>query len=198
MLAAGHPFTYRDVATRAAVCRLGPTVARELFGQESPLGQEVRAGATRLKVVGVLGRQGANAMGLDQDDLLLARWTTVKCDLTGQAAAGRPGADPKADPVVKVTSLNQFYPGARAGLYPPPSPTEQAGAPSPVGLASVDQILVQARSLTDVEPAARQVREVLRERHKIARGEPDDFSIRDRLGELKALGAGQAVAEPAP
>jgi macrolide transport system ATP-binding/permease protein len=193
-LAAGRPFTDRDVETRAAVCLLGPTVARELFGEESPLGKEVRVQAARLQVVGVLGRKGANAMGLDHDDLLIAPWTTVKFRILGQTA--KPGADARTDPAQKVNSLSQFYPSQQVSVYPPPTP--QAGAPSPERLASVDQILVQARSLKHVEPAARQVREILRERHRLAAGEPDDFNIRDSLELLKALGVGKAVAAPAP
>src|SRR5262249_39543168 len=65
-LAAGQPFSARDVTDRAAVCLLGQTVARELFDNESPVGKEVRIKNVALKVVGVLERKGPNALGIDR------------------------------------------------------------------------------------------------------------------------------------
>jgi hypothetical protein len=92
-LAAGRPFTGKDVADRAPVCLVGRTVARELFGGESPLGKEVRFKNGSWKVLGVLQSKGPNAMGLDRDDIVLLPWTTLSSALgrgkdSGKSAAG--------------------------------------------------------------------------------------------------------------
>ncbi len=67
----GQAFTERDVRDVAMVCVLGQTVARELFDEQSPIGQEVYVNDVPLRVIGVLSRKGADIIGEDQDDLLL-------------------------------------------------------------------------------------------------------------------------------
>ena len=84
----GEPFTERDVNDSAMVCLLGQTLARELFDERSPVGQEVYVNDVPLRVLGVLSRKGADIIGEDQDDLLVAPWTTVKFRIS--AIAGSP------------------------------------------------------------------------------------------------------------
>ena len=73
----GEFFTDQDVKAAAKVCILGKTVADNLFPETSPVDQTVRIRSVPFKVVGVLTKKGQNAMGQDQDDVILAPYTTV-------------------------------------------------------------------------------------------------------------------------
>ena len=79
----------------------------------------------------------------------------------------------------QVNTLNQIYPNTQQSLYPIPSATQQADTPQPVRFVNVDQILVAARASEQIPAAIQQVTALLRERHHIRPGEPDDFTIRD-------------------
>jgi ABC-type antimicrobial peptide transport system permease subunit len=190
----GQPFSDRDVRNGNLVCLLGQTIVRELFGEESPLNKEVRVQNVSLKVVGVLSRKGANMMGIDQDDILLAPWTTIKYRIAGTSATtSNQSAAVIADPTQKVNSLNQLYPTQQTGLYPVPSATQAADTPQPIRFTNVDQILVRAESELDIRTAIRQITELLHERHHIRAGQPDDFNIRDMTEISKALGSTAAL-----
>jgi ABC-type antimicrobial peptide transport system permease subunit len=71
-LAQGDMFSERDVRNASKVCVLGQRLVRELFQGENPIGKEVRIQNVSFRVIGVLTAQGANMMGMDQDDVLLA------------------------------------------------------------------------------------------------------------------------------
>jgi putative ABC transport system permease protein len=73
----GEYFSEQDVKGAAKVCVLGRTVADNLFPESSPIGQTVRLRNMPAKVIGVLSKKGQNAMGQDQDDIILAPYTTV-------------------------------------------------------------------------------------------------------------------------
>ena len=78
----GEFYTDQDVKGAAKVCVLGRTVADNLFPESSPVGQNVRIRNVPFKVIGVLTKKGQNAMGQDQDDVVLAPYTTVTRRLT--------------------------------------------------------------------------------------------------------------------
>ncbi|MCU0834500.1 MAG: ABC transporter permease [Chromatiaceae bacterium] len=82
-LAEGDPFTERHVAAAAHVCVLGQTVARELFGLVSPVGEVIIIRGLACRVLGVLAAKGANAWGVDQDDSILAPLSMVQRKLLG-------------------------------------------------------------------------------------------------------------------
>jgi putative ABC transport system permease protein len=126
----GEYFSEQDVKGAAKVCVLGRTVADALFPESSPVGQNIRLRNMPAKVIGVLAKKGQNAMGQDQDDIILAPYTTV---------------------------LRRFshFPYLR-------------------------QILISATSPTSIPEAERQIRELLRMRHKIAFYDQDDFTIRNQ------------------
>lgn len=75
----GNMFTAQDIRKAAKVCIVGQTVVDNLFSAgEDPLGKTIRFGKIPLKIVGVLDAKGYNTMGMDQDDLILAPYTTVQ------------------------------------------------------------------------------------------------------------------------
>ncbi len=75
----GRIFTEREINTMAKVCLVGKTVVNELFGQGAdPIGQTIRFKNIPFKIIGVLGERGNNSFGQDQDDMLLAPYTTVQ------------------------------------------------------------------------------------------------------------------------
>ena len=191
-LAEGDSFTDRDVRNASKVCVIGQRLVRELFQGESPLEQEIRVENVSFKVIGVLSRKGANMMGIDQDDVLLAPWTTIKFRVTGSslantnqsasatAASGSGTSQP-------ANTLSQLYPNVESNLYPPPPADQGTGTPRPVRFINVDQISVAARSTGQIPAAIDQITEILRERHRIHGDEPEDFSVRDMAEMTKAL-----------
>ncbi len=85
----GEMFTDTDIKTSAKVCILGQTVADYLFPDGSdPVGRVVRFGTIPFRVVGVLKKKGYNSMGRDQDDLVLAPYTTVMKRILAQTWLG--------------------------------------------------------------------------------------------------------------
>lgn len=77
-IADGEMFTEQDIKSAAKVCLLGQTVIDNLFPDGSnPIGRIVRFNKIPMKVVGTLTPKGTNSMGMDQDDVVLAPYTTV-------------------------------------------------------------------------------------------------------------------------
>ncbi len=82
-VAQGSFFTEADVRAAAKVCVLGATVAENLFPDGDAIGQTVRIKNVPFRVVGVLESKGGSTMGSDQDDLIVAPYTTVMKRLQG-------------------------------------------------------------------------------------------------------------------
>ncbi len=75
----GDMFSDQEVQTTAKVCVIGKTVADNLFpAGENPVGRVIRFQKLPFRVVGVLKSKGYNSMGMDQDDLILAPYTTIQ------------------------------------------------------------------------------------------------------------------------
>jgi putative ABC transport system permease protein len=124
----GANFTARDVLVAEKVCLLGATVVQNLFPDQDPVGQVIRVKNLPFRVVGVLAAKGQGQFGQDQDDLIVAPYTTVQ---------------------KKV-----------------------------LGIPNIQQILVSAVSSDAVEPAATDITQLLRQRHRISNPEDDDFTVR--------------------
>ena len=82
-MTAGEMFGDRDVRNSNKVCVIGNTIKQNLFPKVSPIGKEIRINNVTFRVIGVLSRKGANMVGMDQDNIVLAPWTTVKYRVSG-------------------------------------------------------------------------------------------------------------------
>ena len=191
----GVPFTDADVRNGSPVCLVGRTIVRELFQGKSPLGEELRIQNVAFKVIGVLRGKGANMMGLDQDDIVLAPWPTIKYRVSGTTlTSGAQSASAGSSTSQAVGTLSDRYPGASV-LYPAPSALQAADTPQPVRFTTVDQILVKARSQRDVPVMVREITTLLHDRHRIRPGEEDDFSVRDMTEMMRALSSSSQLIE---
>src|SRR5712691_2271427 len=82
-LASGDNFTARDVLVAEKVALLGQTVTKTLFPDQDPVGQIIRVKNLPFRVLGVLSSKGQGQWGQDQDDLIVAPYTTVQKKLLG-------------------------------------------------------------------------------------------------------------------
>ncbi len=180
-MAAGAMFTDFDVRSCNTVCVIGATVKKTLFPRERPLGKEIRMNNVPFRVIGVLAKKGANMMGQDQDDIVLAPWTTVKYRVSGSmltntnqssSASGESSSTSDA-----VNTLSNLYPTA-SSLYLSRTTVQAADTPLSERMANVDVIQAKARSSERIEEAVGQMTALLRERHHLHEGQEDDFDIR--------------------
>jgi putative ABC transport system permease protein len=79
----GRVFTETEVRSGTAVCLLGATVRRELFGSQDPVGSRIRLGALSCEAIGVLADKGRTGMGQDQDDVVLMPLRTFQRRIAG-------------------------------------------------------------------------------------------------------------------
>ncbi len=129
-LASGSFFDITDQRNARKVAVLGATVAENLFPGQDPVGQEIQIRNVPFKVIGVLSRKGQTASGADQDDVIIAPYTTVQTRLAGR----------------------QFIP----------------------------QILAATANPADIPAAMEEIRAVMREQHRLASWEDDDFTVRNQ------------------
>ena len=101
-IASGREFLDDEERAGKAICIIGATVRRELFGARNPLGDEIRVKSFACQVVGLLAAKGQGAMGMDQDDTVLMPLATVQRRLIGNQDVSslmvslRDGADAQA------------------------------------------------------------------------------------------------------
>jgi putative ABC transport system permease protein len=134
-LAGGRYYDAADQAGAAKVCLIGRTVARQLFGDADPVGQQIRIRRVPFEVVGLLESKGQSMIGTDQDDVILMPIASAR--------------------------------------------TRVLGNPSQARQRSVGAIWVQVDAGADMKAAEEQTRALLRQRHRIQPGQPDDFSLRN-------------------
>jgi ABC-type antimicrobial peptide transport system permease subunit len=183
-MAEGEIFTDKDVRNSTKVCIIGQTIARELFQGSSPIGKEMRVLNISFKVVGVLSSKGANMMGMDQDDIILAPWTTIKFRV---GASSSTSSSTTSSTTSTTSSPSQLYPNSQTSLYPVPSNTQAADNPQPARFTNVDQIVAAANSTVEIPQAINEITALLRERHRIRNPKDDDFNIRNMTEMTNAL-----------
>ncbi len=188
-MAAGDMFGQRDVRNGNKVCVIGHTIKKELFPKTAAVGKDIRINNVTFRVVGVLSRKGANMMGMDQDNIVLAPWTTIKyrvsgTTLTNTNQSGSSASDGSSTSE-SVNSISSLYPGATS-LYLSRTATQQSDTPQPVRFTNVDQIIIKAVSEAKVDKAITQITDLLRQRHRIS-GEEDDFSVRNMAEMMKVM-----------
>jgi macrolide transport system ATP-binding/permease protein len=157
-IAAGREITPDDDTGAALVAVIGQTVSRQLFGEsQSPIGALIQVKGVPLRVIGVLASKGQTPFGTDQDDLVMIPFATAERKVLGVAA-----------PTQAQTQFNWNY----------------TNPPNPYGLQPhlagyVNLIYVQASSPEEIQPAIRQVTEILSRRHRIRPGDENDFDVRN-------------------
>ncbi|MET0657778.1 MAG: ABC transporter permease [Steroidobacteraceae bacterium] len=82
-LSSGRNFTESELRSGAAVCILGATVRRELFGAQDPVESSIRLQKLSCKVIGVLNQKGQSSFGQDQDDVVLMPLRAVQRRING-------------------------------------------------------------------------------------------------------------------
>jgi len=127
----GMSFTNSDDRSAAKVCIVGVTVVLNLFGDENidPLGSIIRVNSVPVKVIGVLTKMGQNTFGQDQDDIIIAPFSTVR----------------------KRMMSSTTY---------------------------VNSILASTLSEDQTVDAVDEISSLLRERHKLAPSDDNDFTVR--------------------
>ena len=138
----GRFFEESEQRASSRVCVIGATVKSHLFEEgEDAVGKIIRVGSMPFKVVGVLEAKGANGWGQDQDDTVMAPYTTV----------GR------------VLQRSKFR--------------------------AINMMNVSLRSMDDADEARREITALLRQRHKLADYQDDDFETRDTTEIMNTIGS---------
>ncbi|MBI3157896.1 MAG: ABC transporter permease [Burkholderiales bacterium] len=125
----GREFSPEELRAGAAVCLVGATLQRELFGGQDPVGQQLRVKAFSCEIIGVLASKGQGAFGNDQDEVVLLPLATLQRRVTGSTR--------------------------------------------------VQTLLVSMQDGSDAERVKASLRQLLRERRKLAEADEDNFNILD-------------------
>ena len=99
-LAAGRPFTDIELRAGAAVCIIGTTIQRQLYGGADPVGQSLRVKQMPCQIIGLFKSKGQGSFGNDQDEVVLMPLKTLQRRVTGNTNVGTllVSMDPASDP----------------------------------------------------------------------------------------------------
>lgn len=110
-VSSGRVFNNQELKSMAKVCLLGKTVIKNLFGEDiDPIGMSIRIKNLPFQVIGVLKEKGEGGMGQDQDDLILAPYTTVQrrlaaIDYINGIYASAVSEEKSADGITEITEI---------------------------------------------------------------------------------------------
>ncbi len=170
----GRFFTNREVEKRACVCVIGQTLVKEVFGGESPIDCTVRIKNVTFTIVGVLSKKGANMIGMDEDDVVIAPWTTIRLRITGLKTGNATNTTSTA-----TTTPGSVYPGEGVAFYPEQADNLKTDTLLIPKFTQIDQIMVGASSPDKVPAAEAELTKLLRDRHGLKEKQEDDFHIRN-------------------
>ena len=170
----GRLFTQEEVDSRARVCVIGSSLVKELFGGESPVGTTIRLRNVSFTVVGVLKTKGANMMGMDEDDVIIAPWTTIRLRITGLKSGSATNTTSSAS-----TSPSALYPGTGVAFFPEQAENLETDTLLIPRFTQLDQIMVSAIRPEQVMAAQMEMTNLLRDRHKLDPDEDNDFWVRN-------------------
>ncbi len=182
----GRFFNADDVRNANEVCVLGQTDVKALFPSGHALGKIILVQQVPLRVIGTLQRKGANMMGMDQDDIVVMPWTTLKYRISGSAFVNQNQSKSAASS--SSFSPSQLYPQTSQNLYPSASSVQAADTPQPVTFPNVNNIQVSTPNSAALPQAMAEISSLLRQRHHLLPGQPDDFNVRDLAEISHALG----------
>jgi ABC-type antimicrobial peptide transport system permease subunit len=174
----GECFTEQDVRNSNKVCIVGKTLVTELFADCSPIGETIRIQNVPFRVIGVLSRKGANVMGMDQDDILLTPWTTLKYRVSG-SALGQVNQSANAGSPDGINSFGDPYPRSHLEFYPTLTTTQMINTPRQTRMTTVDQICASSVSTEKMHMAVDQITATLNRTHQVRPGETGDFNLRN-------------------
>ena len=114
-LAAGRGFNEGELRAGAAVCVIGSTIQRQLYGGADPLGQQLRVGKVPCQVIGLFKSKGQGSFGQDQDEVVLMPLKTLQRRITGNTNVNTllVSLDPASDAARVKSSLGQLLREAR-------------------------------------------------------------------------------------
>jgi len=170
----GRLFNAQDVEDRARVCVVGETIVKEVFGGASPIDCTVRIKNVSFTVIGVLARKGANMMGMDEDDVVIAPWTTIRLRITGLKTGTATNTTSTA-----TTTPGSVYPGEGVAFYPEQAENLAKDTLLVPKFTQIDQIMAAAVSPAKVSAAEAELTRLLRDRHNLKPFQDDDFHIRN-------------------
>ena len=180
----GQPFSDEDVEQARRVCVIGQTVAKELFGDEDPLGKDIRIKNVMFKVIGILKKKGANMMGRDQDDSIILPWTSIRYRLQGLGGGSTSASSSKS-----TTTFNRAdkYTSSSVDYYTETTDQPYTDAPHPRRFNNIDSIMAQIADPERSSEAIDQITEVIRAKHSLKDGQLDDFRVWDMAEMSRAM-----------
>ena len=180
----GQPFSDEDVEQARRVCVIGQTVAKELFGDEDPLGKDIRIKNVMFKVIGILKKKGANMMGRDQDDSIILPWTSIRYRLQGLGGGSTSASSSKS-----TTTFNRAdkYTSSSVDYYTETTDQPYTDAPHPRRFNNIDFIMAQIADPERSSEAIDQITEVIRAKHSLKDGQLDDFRVWDMAEMSRAM-----------